>query len=358
MAHDHHHAHHHAHQGHSHDGHDHHGHAPAGHDHGHGAIGHVHGDTSNRTRVAIAAVLTGGFMVAEALGGWWTGSLALLADAGHMLTDTVSLALAWAAFHFAARAANARLTYGFDRLKTLVAYTNGLSVFAIGLFILYEAAKRLADPQPVLGGAMMLVAALGLAVNVAAFLVLSGGERNLNMRGAVLHVLGDLLGSVAALAAAGVILLTGWTPIDPILSALVALLLFRSAWSLTREAGHLLMEGTPGDLDREAIAADLAAHVPGLAEVHHMHLWSLDGARNMATLHACLAPGTDAQGAIAAVKARLKARHGIAHATVEPEYGTCADGAHDCAMGDLGAGDRGAGDRGAAERGAGGRAAA
>lgn len=324
-------------------GHDHHGHDHDDHGHAHGAIGHVHGDTSNRTRVAIAAVLTGGFMVAEALGGWWTGSLALLADAGHMLTDTVSLALAWTAFHFAARAANARLTYGFDRLKTLVAYTNGLSVFAIGALILYEAAKRLADPQPVLGAEMMLVAALGLAVNIVAFLVLSGGERNLNMRGAVLHVLGDLLGSVAALAAAGVILATGWTPIDPILSALVALLLFRSAWALTREAGHLLMEGAPENLDREAIAADLAAHVPGLAEVHHMHLWSLDGSRNMATLHASLLPGTEAQGAIEAVKRRLAERHGIAHATVEPEYGACADGAQRCAMdGPAAAGERAA----------------
>lgn len=338
MAHDHHHDH--AAHAHDHHGHAHHDHGHGG--HAHGPIGHVHGDTSNRSRVAVAAVLTGGFMVAEALGGWWTGSLALLADAGHMLTDTVSLALAWAAFHVAGRAANARLTYGFDRMKTLVAYTNGLSVFAIGLFILYEAAMRLADPQPVLGGTMLAVAGLGLIVNIAAFLVLSGGERNLNMRGAVLHVLGDLLGSVAALAAAAIIILTGWTPIDPILSAAVALLLFRSAWSLTREAGHLLMEGAPDSLDREAIAADLAAHVPGVEDVHHMHLWSLDGARNMATLHASLAPGTDAQAAIAAVKRRLAKTHGIAHATVEPEYGTCADDTHECAMGEHGAGRRAA----------------
>jgi cobalt-zinc-cadmium efflux system protein len=335
MAHDHHHhdeGSRHAHEGDAHGGAHDHGHRHAGgHEHPHGGIGHVHGDTSSKRRVALAAVLTGGFMAAEAAGGWLTGSLALLADAGHMLTDTVSLGLAWAAFSLAGRRGTASLTYGFDRVKTLAAYTNGLSVFAIGLWILYEAALRLLSPQPVLGGAMLGVAALGLAVNVASFLVLSGGAKNLNMRGAVLHVMGDLLGSVAALAAAGVIVLTGWTPIDPLLSALVAVILFRSAWALTREAGHLLLEGTPGGFDRGRVAADLEAHVPGLAGVHHVHLWSLDGENHMATLHASLLPGTDAQGAIAAVKRRLAATHGIAHATVEPEYGACADGVQDCA---------------------------
>ena len=303
---------------HSHGNHDHGGAGHAGHDHGSG--------TTDKTRVLIAAVLTGGFMVAEAIGGLLTGSLALLADAGHMLTDSVSLVLAWYAFHLAGRAATARMTYGFDRVKTLVAYTNGFTVFIIGLVIVYEAWHRLNEPGPVLGGPMLVIALLGLAVNIAAFFVLHGGDReSLNMRGAVLHVLGDLLGSVAALVAAVVIITTGWTLIDPILSALVAVLLFRSSWSLMRESGHLLLEGVPANLDRDRIATDIETNVAGVREIHHMHVWSLDGAKNMATLHACLADGVDAHGAVRAIKERLAQSHGIDHATVEPEYGECAD---------------------------------
>lgn len=297
--------------------HDHHGHDHHGHGHAHGA---------NKTRMLIAAVLTGGFMVAEAVGGILTGSLALLADAGHMLTDSVSLAFAWYAFHLAERSATSRLTYGYDRLKTLVAYTNGLTIFAIAAWIVWEAWDRFSDPSPVLGGPMLVIALLGLVINVGAFLVLHGGSReDLNMRGALLHVIGDMLGSVAALAAAGVILATGWYPIDPILSVLVALLLFRSAWGLVRDAGHVLLEGTPLTMDRDGIARDIEANVAGVREVHHMHVWSLDGTRNMATLHACLVEETDSHAAIGAIKSRLSEHHGIGHATVEPEFGRCAD---------------------------------
>lgn len=312
---------------HDHSGHGHAGHSHAGHDHdGHGhGPGHVHGSTDKK-RVLIAACLTAGFMVAEAAGGFITGSLALLADAGHMLTDSVSLLLAWYAFHIADRRATARHTYGFDRVKTLVAYTNGIAVFAIGAWIVVEAFHRLNDPTPVLGGPMLVIAGLGLAVNIVTFLVLHGGDReSLNMRGAILHVLGDLLGSVAALVAATVIILTGWMPIDPILSALVAVLLFRSAWSLVRESGNLLLEGVPESLDRDGIARDLESHVAGVREVHHMHVWSLDGVKNMATLHACLADGTDAYTTVTAIKSRLAGKHGIEHATVEPEFGACTD---------------------------------
>ena len=172
------------------------------------------------------------------------------------------------------------MTYGFDRVKTLVAYTNGITIFAIALWIVYEAFQRLIEPSPVLGGPMLVVAIIGLCVNIAAFFVLHGGDRDsLNMRGAILHVLGDLLGSVAALVAALVIITTGWTLIDPILSVLVAVLLFRSAWSLMREAGHVLLEGVPESLDRDGIARDIEGHVAGVREVHHMHVWSMDGAQ-------------------------------------------------------------------------------
>ncbi len=298
------------------------GHDHAGHGHG---FDHVH-RAADKNRVLIAALLTFGFMFAEAIGGLITGSLALLADAGHMLTDSISLGLAWYAFHIAARAATARLTYGFDRVKTLVAYTNGIAIFAVGAWIVVEAFHRISEPSPVLGGPMALIAVLGLCVNIAAFFVLHGGDReSLNMRGAILHVLGDLLGSVAALVAAVVIIVTGWTPVDPILSALVAVLLFRSAWSLVRESGNLLLEGVPESLDRDGIARDIVANVAGVREVHHMHVWSMDGSRNMATLHACLVEGTDPHQAVMEIKMRLATRHGVDHATVEPEYGACAD---------------------------------
>jgi cobalt-zinc-cadmium efflux system protein len=300
------------------------------HGHGHGThshdIGDAHADSGDKRRVLVAALLTGIFMVAEAIGGLFTGSLALLADAGHMLTDSVSLALAWYAFHLGGRVGTARMTYGYDRVKTLVAFCNGLTVLLLAAWIAYEAWDRFRKPEAVLGGPMLAIAILGLIVNIAAFLVLNGGDReHLNMRGAILHVLGDLLGSVAAIVAACVILLTGWYPIDPILSVFVALLLVRSAWELVRESGSLLLEGAPSTLDRDAIARDIEASVEGVSEVHHMHVWSMDGVRNMATLHVRLSGEERIFATIAAVKARLAERHGITHATVEPEVGACAD---------------------------------
>ena len=315
---------------HDHGSHDHssHGRGSQGHAHSHGA-GHVHGSTDKK-RVLIATCLTAGFMVAEALGGWLTGSLALVADAGHMLADAIALGLAWYAFHLAGRPATGRLTYGFARVKTLVAYTNGIAIFVIALWIVYEAWQRLLTPAPVLGGPMLVVAILGLLVNISSFLVLHGGDReSLNMRGAILHVLGDLLGSAAAIVAALVILATGWTPIDPILSVLVSLLILSTAWSLMRAAAHVLLEGVPPTLDRDLIATDIQSAVKGVREVHHMHIWSLDGTSTMATLHACLDEGLDAHQAVSAIKKRLASEHGISHATVEPEFGQCADEADD-----------------------------
>jgi cobalt-zinc-cadmium efflux system protein len=315
------------HRGHSH--HDHsHENDHSGHNHGHDhGPGHSHdlGGTDKK-RVLAVAVLTGGFMVAEAVAGLITGSLALLADAGHMLTDSIALWLAWYAFHLSDRPATKRHTYGLGRVKTLVAYTNGITIFAVALWICYEAVIRFINPSPVLGGPMLVVASLGLLVNIAGFVILHGGDReSLNMRGAIIHVLGDMLGSVAAIVAAIVIIFTGWTPIDPILSVLVSVLILSTAWSLMRDAAHLLLEGTPGRIDRDAIVDDLQKSIKGLREVHHMHVWSLDGKKNMATLHACLEEGADASAAVTQIKMRLAATHGIEHATVEPEYGVCAD---------------------------------
>jgi cobalt-zinc-cadmium efflux system protein len=187
-----------------------------------------HARAGDARRVFWAMWLIGGFMVVEVVGGLLSGSLALLSDAGHMLTDFAALLLAWFAFRLADRRADIRRSYGYQRFQVLAAFSNGLALFAIAGWIVVEAARRLADPVPVLAGPMLAVAALGLAVNVAAFVLLHGGSRdNLNLRGAALHVMGDLLASVAAIAAAVVILATGWTPIDPLLSVLVALLIHR-----------------------------------------------------------------------------------------------------------------------------------
>ncbi len=277
--------------------------------------------------MGLAALLTGAFMFAEVAGGIASGSLALLADAGHMLTDFASLSLAWFGFRLSRRPADWRRTYGFDRFQVLVAFANGLALFAIAGWIVYEAAERLMTTPQVSGGIMVIIAVLGLLVNIAAFFLLRGADRdNLNVRGAFVHVLGDLLGSVAALAAGAVILLTGWTPIDPLLSLLVAAIIVKSGWQVVADASHILLEGAPGELDTRAIGPDLIANVAGVEGVHHVHVWSITQARRMVTLHACVGERADSDRIVRDIKARLKERFGLDHATVEIERGECADG--------------------------------
>jgi cobalt-zinc-cadmium efflux system protein len=295
-----------------------------GHGHGHD---HVHGAGASERRIGLAALLTGFFMLAEVTGGVLSGSLALIADAGHMLTDFAGLALAWLGFRVARRPADPNRSYGYDRFGVLVAFANGLALFAIAGWIVVEAVHRINAPSPVLGGIMFWVALAGLCVNILAFWLLQGGDHgNLNVRAAALHVIGDLLGSVAALAAALVILTTGWTPIDPILSVVVAVLILGSAARIVRDAGHILLEGTPVGLDPREIEADLEASVPGVLDVHHVHAWSLSQDRPLVTLHARISPEVTAPEAVtSAIKARLKTAFGIDHATVEIEFERCAD---------------------------------
>ena len=301
-----------------------HSHDEPGHAHSHGFKGHAHG--ANEKRIAIAAVLTGAFMLAEVVGGLVSGSLALLADAGHMLTDFAALALGWFAFRLSRKPGDAERTYGYDRFEVLVAFVNGLALFVIAGFITYEAVQRLMSPAEVLGGTMMAVAVAGLVVNILVFAILHGADRdNLNIRGAVLHVLGDLLGSVAAILAAGIIIWTGWTPIDPILSVLVSVIILVSAYRLVRDAGHVLLEGTPKDVDIGTLRNALMSSIEGLKDVHHVHLWSLTPERPMATLHACIDENADGPQITRAIKAELKEHFSIEHATVEVEHGSCAD---------------------------------
>lgn len=331
----------HAHEdGHGHDhAHDHgHEHKPQqkkkGHDHGHGHShhGHSHG-SSNERRLTWALALVGVFMVVEVVGGIMAHSLALIADAGHMLTDSASLVLALFALRVGKRPADETYSYGRQRYEVLAAFVNGLVLLALSVWILIESARRLFEPQTVQGPVMLVVAGVGLLANIAAFLILRDGEDNLNMRSAVLHVLGDLLASVAAMVAAVVIIYTHWMPIDPLLSALVSLLILRGGWRVTRESAHILLEGTPPGIEVEEVSADVIAQVPGVSDVHHLHVWSLTDAKPMMTLHAVIGDDTNQDTVLIAIQKRLSERFGVVHATVQIERGGCVahedDGCHD-----------------------------
>jgi cobalt-zinc-cadmium efflux system protein len=304
-------------------GHDHH----HQHDHDHGHAHDHEASESNLKRVMIALVLTGAFMFVEIVGGILSGSLALLADAGHMLTDTMALALAAAAFHVSKRPPGGALTYGYQRFQILAAFVNGLSLLVIVGWILYEAVERFITPRDILGETMLIVAAAGLVVNIISFTVLhTGDQENLNIRGAALHVAGDLLGSVAAIVAAVVIIYTGWTLIDPILSVAVAMLILRSAWSLVKRSAHVLLEGAPDWLDVPDMQERIIANVPGVSGVHHVHVWGLTPQQLMMTMHVTLAEDVRSQsGVVRGVKAFVKSEYGIGHSTVEVEIDGCAD---------------------------------
>jgi cobalt-zinc-cadmium efflux system protein len=208
----------------------------------------------------------------------------------------------------------------------LVAFVNGVALFAIAAWIVLEAVQRLYEPITVAGGLMIWVAAAGLVVNIVVFLILRTGDaHNLNIRAAVLHVIGDLLGSVAAVTASIVILLTGWMPIDPLLSLVVALIIVRSAWRVVAESGHILLEGSPPGFDARELKNDLRAALPYVLDVHHVHAWSISQERPMVTLHANVAADTNSTVAVREIKRMLAQHFRIKHATVEIEYGACVD---------------------------------
>lgn len=294
------------------------------HDHG---SPHAHAPgKGSENRIGLAAVLTGGFMLVEVVGGVIAGSLALLADAGHMLSDFASLVLAWLAFRIARRPADAERTYGFARVSVLAAFVNGLSLVAISIWITVEAVRRFLEPSEVLAGTMLWIAIAGLIVNILAFATLHGADQSsLNVRGALLHVLGDLLGSVAAILAALIIMATDWMIVDPILSALIALIILRSAWRLVAEAGHVLLEGTPRGVVISDIARDLEREIDGVLDIHHAHVWSLDGASPLMTMHASVSDLAEGPEIVAKIKHRLRTAHNVVHATVEVETGPCND---------------------------------
>lgn len=301
-------------------GHDHHGH-----DHHHG---HAHG-SGNERRLSWALGLIAVFMLVEVAGGIIAHSLALIADAGHMLTDAASLVLALFALRVAKRPADRSFSYGRERYEVLAAFINGLVLLALSAWIIYEAAARLFEPQPVQGLVMLVVAGIGLLANLAGFLILREGGDSLNMRSAVLHVLSDMLASAAAMVAAVIIMLTGWLAVDPLLSALVAVMILRGGWRVTRESAHILLEGAPQYIEADEVSADLVAQVPGVSGVHHLHVWSLTDSRPMMTLHAVIGETQDQDAALGAIQKRLSERFGVVHATVQLERAGCAEPQHD-----------------------------
>lgn len=287
---------------------------------------HRQGAHDNAKRLQWAALLTGGFMLAEVLGGLLSGSLTLLADAGHMLTDTVSLVLALIALQLSSKPPDRLRSYGYHRVQILAAFLNGIFFVLIVIWIAVEAIQRLFQPVEILAGPMLLIAIMGLLVNLIAFFLLHTGQHaNLNMRAASLHVAGDLLGSIAAIGAAGVILFTGWSPIDPILSILVCVLILRSAWGVIKESTHILLEGAPHNLDTHRLKQTLIASVDEVNDVHHIHLWSLTPEHPLLSLHASVTPQSDATQVLRRIKSVLSSQFSILHSTIQLEPGACTD---------------------------------
>ena len=303
------------------------------HNHHHGAGAHPPpaqdssaAGADDQRRLLGALCLTGGFMLVEVAGGLISGSLALLADAGHMLTDTAALGFAYIAVWVARRPIDARRSYGYHRFPVLAAGVNAVTLLLIVAWIAVEAAGRIRQPVEILEGPMLAVALVGLLVNAAAFRLLHGGHADsLNVRGALVHVLGDLLGSAAAVVAALVIMATGWTPIDPILSLLVSLLVLRSAVSLLRRSGHVLMEGRPEHLDAADVARAITETVPEVSDVHHMHIWSLSPGQPVMTFHARIDRPAVHDRALERILACLRERFGVRHATVQLEHERCVE---------------------------------
>jgi cobalt-zinc-cadmium efflux system protein len=299
-------------------------HQDPGHEHRH-EHGHAHSHTSEASerRLLLALVILGCFTVVEAVGGYLANSIALLAEAAHMLADSASLILAVIAVRAARRPADERRTYGHRRYQPLAAFMNGQLLLLLTVWVVYEAIRRLMHVPEVNARLMLAIALIGGVANLAAFVALSGA-RSLNERGARAHVLSDLLGSAAASAAAIIILLTGWSLADPLLSLIVATLILRSAWSITRESADVLLEGVPAGFDVNHIEAELVGYVPGLVGVHHVHVWTMTGERPTVTLHANLAPGTPHDLTLSAIHARLEERLHVEHATVQiEEEGDC-----------------------------------
>lgn len=263
-------------------------------------------------------MLTFNFALVEGAAGWWSGSLALLGDAGHMLSDSTALLLALLAAWIAMRPPSSTHTFGLGRAETLTALTNSLFMIALVVAIVISAIQRLQQPLSVNGGVVIVIAALGLLVNLAVMFVLSRGEQTLNTRGALLHVMGDLLGSVAAILSGAVIYFTGWMPIDPILSLLICLLILSSSLRLLRDSMHVILEGVPTHLTLREVGAAMA-HVPRVTSVHDLHIWTMGNGQPALSAHVVIDAMECWPEILAQQLKLLAAQFNVEHVTLQPE---------------------------------------
>ena len=280
---------------------------------------HDHAAPTSQKRLVFALIVTFGFAFIELAGGFWSGSLALISDAGHMMTDSAALLLALIANVIGQRPANAGKSYGYARAELIGALINSLTMIALVVWIIVEAVQRLLHPEPVNGMGVMVIAVIGLLVNVFSAWQLSHDHDNLNSRAALIHVLGDLLGSVAAIAAGAVIYFTGWMPIDPILSIAVSLLILRSTWNLLSQSTHLLMQGVPDGIDLNQVGEQLAA-TPGIVEVHDLHVWSIGSKRKALSAHLIISEPLAWPSLILQLNQMLEEQYGIDHVTLQPAW--------------------------------------
>jgi cobalt-zinc-cadmium efflux system protein len=286
---------------------------------------HSHDRPDNQAIVGRAFILIAGFMVVEAIGGVLANSLTLLADAGHMFLDATALGLTWYSLRLSKRNHDHTLSYGYHRFQVLAAFINGLTIFALIIWILLEAYSRLRAPEGMLALPALSVAVVGLIVNIVAFRWLHSAHDNASVRSATLHVIGDLLGSAAAIIAALSVHFTGWLYADPLLALVIVVILGRGAWRVTKDSAHILLEGVPAGINLKEIAGTLAARVPGVIEVHHVHAWALTAEKPLVTLHASVEDETELSGVVARMKAVLNDDFGIDHSTIQVEHGPCPD---------------------------------
>jgi cobalt-zinc-cadmium efflux system protein len=305
----------HAHQ-HSHSDHAH----PHTHPHAHlGDHYHDHLRGASQRTLIIVLSLTFCYMLAEAIGGYLANSLALLSDAGHMLTDVAALALALFAIRFASRPATPRKTYGFYRLEILAALANGVTLIVLSLLICFEAYHRLRHPETVQGWTMIWISAGGLVVNlVSAWLLSRSHHESLNVRGAFLHVLGDLLGSVAAIAAGVMIIWRGWAWADPVFSVVISLLIIYSSWRLVADAVNVLLEGTPSHINAAAVE-EAVRTVSGVRAVHDLHIWTITSGRHAVTAHVVINDARESYRILREVREMLAERFALTHSTIQVE---------------------------------------
>jgi cobalt-zinc-cadmium efflux system protein len=281
---------------------------------------HTHGSArDSRRRLSLVLALTAAYFVAEALGGWWSGSLALLADAGHMLTDVAALGLALMAVWFSARPATSSKTFGYHRLEILAALVNGVALVVISLLIFYEAYLRWSSPPAVRSNVVILVASGGLVVNLTCAWILHGRhEVDLNIRGAWLHILSDALGSIGAIIAGVVMSLYGWYAADPIFSAVIGVLIVWSSWRLIRESTNVLLEGTPAHINLAAVE-EAILQTEGVDDVHDLHVWTITSGREALSAHVIHAHDASQSDLLKGLRTKLHDRFGVDHLTIQME---------------------------------------